>query len=74
LEPSKEAGLIESDNPTWIDLAENWGKQAPLRRFSASKQAEMQIPRGLEPARNDNPEENRTAENQQSEELEKQPS
>jgi putative endonuclease len=50
----KKLALIQSENPTWIDLAEDWGKQVPLRRFTTAEMAEMQIPRGLKPARNDN--------------------
>ena len=39
---AKRLTLIESMNPTWQDLAEDWGK--PFK---------LQIPRGLEPARDD---------------------
>ena len=53
---AKKLALIETDNPTWIDLAEDWRKQVPLRRFTAHEIAEMQIPHGLKPVRNDNPE------------------
>ena len=28
---AKRVALIESENPTWEDLAEDWGKQVPLR-------------------------------------------
>ena len=51
---AKKLSLIQSENPTWIDLAADWGKQIPLRRFTAGEMTEMQIPRGLKPARNDN--------------------
>jgi len=39
---AKRVALIESMNPTWQDLAEDWGK--PFK---------LQVPRGLEPARDD---------------------
>ena len=40
---AKRLALIKSVNPTWQDLAEGWGEKA-----------ELQIPRGLRPARDDN--------------------
>ncbi len=61
LDRAKRVALIESQNPTWEDLAEDWGKQAPIRldpnqrevfAFSTNgprSDAEKQIPRRCAP-------------------------
>jgi putative endonuclease len=48
----KRVALIESVNPTWEDLSLEWGK--PVEFLHPSGADEKQIPRGLNPARDDN--------------------
>ena len=52
LDRAKRVALIESMNPTWEDLAADWGK--PIEPIKPRAHEEKQIPRGLTPARDDN--------------------